>query len=98
MADHAEHHHAAPAKPKATTFMGLALFVGMATVIIALVGAIRNADAVLTVGLVTGIAAIVLAVLAAGAAKRRGHTTRGFAVSVLLGISGIATYLLATNV
>lgn len=98
MADHADHHHAAPAKPNATNFMGLALFIGMATVIIALVGAIRDSTGVLTVGLVTGIAAIVLGVLAAGAAKRSGRSTRGFAVAALLGISGIAMYLLVTNV
>ena len=98
MSDHADHHHAAPAKPNATTFMGIALFLGMATVIIALVGAIRDSSGVLTAGLATGVIGIVLAVLAAGAAKRGGHTTRGFAVSVLLGASGIAMYLLVTNV
>ena len=37
------------------------------------------------------------AVLAAGGAKRAGRTTRGFAVTVVLGISGIAMYLLVTN-
>ena len=98
MADHADHHHAAPAKPNATTFMGIALFVGIVTVMLALVGGIRNADGVLTAGLVTGIIAVVLAVLAAGGARKSGRTTRGFAVSVLLGISGIAMYLLVTNV
>ena len=65
MSDHADHHHAAPAKPNATTFMGIALFLGMVTIIVALVGAVRDAHAVLTIGAITGIAAIVLAVLAA---------------------------------
>mgnify|MGYP006271457031 CR=1 FL=1 len=97
MADHADH-HAAPAKPNATAFMGLALFIGIVTVMLALVGGIRASDGILTVGLVTGIVAIVLAVLAAGGAKRAGRTTRGFAVTVVLGISGIAMYLLVTNV
>ena len=98
MADHADHHHAAPAKPNATTFMGIALFVGMITIVVALVGGIRDSSGVLTAGLATGIIAIVLAVLAALGAKKNGHTTRGFAVSVLLGASGIAMYLLVTNV
>ena len=98
MSDHADHHHAAPAKPNATTTMGIALFIGMVTMIVALVGAIRGSDAVLTVGLVTGIASIAVAVLAALIAKKKGETTRGFLVSVILGISGIAMYLLVTNV
>ena len=98
MADHADHHHAAPAKPNATTFMGIALFIGIATVMLALVGAVRSSDGILTVGLVTGVIAVVLAVLAAGAAKKESRTTRGFLVTVLLGACGIAMYLLVTNV
>ena len=98
MSDHADHHHAAPAKPNATTFMGVALFVGIVTVMLALVGAIRNAESVLTIGLVTGVAAIVLAILAAGAAKRSGRTTRGFLATVVLGASGIAMHLLVSSV
>lgn len=98
MADHADHHHAAPAKPNATTAMGFALFAGMVTVIVALVGAIRDSDAILTVGLITGIASIAIGVLAVLIAKKKGDTTRGFLVSVVLGISGIAMYLLVTSV
>ncbi len=98
MADHADHHHAAPAKPNATTTMGFALFAGMVTVIVALVGAIRDSDAILTVGLITGIASIAIGVLAVLIAKKKGDTTRGFLVSVVLGISGIAMYLLVTSV
>ena len=55
MSDHADHHHAAPAKPNATTTMGIALFIGMVTVIVALVGAVRGSDTILTIGLITGI-------------------------------------------
>jgi Co/Zn/Cd efflux system component len=98
MADHADHHHAAPAKPNATTFMGIALFLGMVTVVVALVGGIRDSSGILSAGLATGVIAVVLAVLAALGAKRSGRTTRGFAVSVLLGLTGIAMYLLVTNV
>lgn len=98
MSDHADHHHAAPAKPNATTFMGIALFIGIVTVMLALVGAIRNSESVLTVGLITGAAAIVLAVLAALAAKRGGRTTRGFLATVVLGASGVAMHLLVTSV
>lgn len=98
MSDHADHHHAAPAKPNATTTMGIALFIGMVTVIVALVGAVRGSDAILTIGLITGIASIAVAVLAALIAKKKGETTRGFLVSAILGISGIAMYLLVTNV
>jgi Co/Zn/Cd efflux system component len=98
MSDHADHHHAAPAKPNATTTMGIALFIGMVTIIVTLVGAIRGSDAILTIGLVTGIAAIAVAVLAVLIGKKKGETSRGFLVSVVLGISGIAMYLLVTNV
>ncbi|MGI9186400.1 MAG: hypothetical protein ACR2J9_02585 [Gaiellales bacterium] len=98
MSDHADHHHAAPAKPDATTTMGIALFIGMVTVIVALVGAVRGSDTILTIGLITGIAAIAVAVLAVLIGKKKGATTRGFLVSVVLGISGIAMYLLVTNV
>lgn len=98
MADHADHHHAAPAKPNATTTMGFALFFGMVTIVVALVGAIRDSDAILTIGLITGIAAIAVAVLASLIAKKKGETTRGFLVSALLGASGIAMYLLVTSV
>jgi hypothetical protein len=98
MSDHADHHHAAPAKPNATTTMGFALFIGMVTIIVALVGAIRGSDSILTIGLITGIAAIAVAVLAVLIGKKKGETSRGFLVSVVLGISGIAMYLLVTNV
>jgi Co/Zn/Cd efflux system component len=98
MSDHADHHHAAPAKPDATTTMGFALMFGMVTVIISLIGAIRDSSVLLTIGLLTGIAAIVVGILAVLIAKRTGGTSRGFLVSVVLGISGIAMYLLVTNV
>ncbi len=98
MADHADHHHAAPAKPNATTTMGIALFFGMATILIALVGAIRNSHDILTVGLVTGVIAIAVAVLAVLIGKKKGETSRGFAVAVLLGAAGIAMWALVTNV
>ena len=61
-------------------------------------GAVRGSDAILTIGLITGIASIAVAVLAALIAKKKGETTRGFLVSAILGISGIAMYLLVTNV
>ena len=64
MSDHADHHHAAPAKPNATTTMSFALFIGMVTIIVTLVGAIRGSDTILTIGLITGIASIAVAVLA----------------------------------
>ena len=98
MSDHADHHHAAPAKPDATTTMGFALMFGMVTVIISLIGAIRDSSVLLTIGLLTGIAAIVVGILAVLIAKRKGGTSRGVLVSVVLGISGIAMYLLVTNV
>ena len=98
MSDHVDHHHAAPAKPNATTTMGIALFIGMVTVFVALVGAIRNSDTVLTIGLITGIASIAVAVLAVLIGKKKGDTTRGFLVSVVLGVSGIAMWALVTNV
>lgn len=98
MSDHADHHHAAPAKPNATTTMGIALFIGMVTVIVALVGAVRGSDTVLTIGLITGIATLAVAVLAALIAKKKGETSRGFLVSAVLAISGIAMWALVTNV
>lgn len=98
MSDHADHHHAAPAKPDATTTMGFALMFGMVTVIISLIGAIRDSSVLLTIGLLTGIAAIVVGVLAVLIAKRKGGTSRGFLVSVVLGISGIAMWALVTSV
>ena len=98
MSDHAEDHHAAPAKPDATSFMGFAIFLGMVTIVVTLVGSIRDSSTFLTIGLATGIIGIVLAVLAALAAKRRQHTTRGFAVSVMLGACGIVMYLLVASV
>ncbi|MGI9116815.1 MAG: hypothetical protein ACR2JV_04170 [Gaiellales bacterium] len=98
MADHADHHHAAPAKPNATTTMGIALFFGIVTILLALVGAIRNADAVLLVGVATGVITLVIALIAVGLARKGGHTSRGFGVAVLLGISGIAMQLLVTSV
>jgi Co/Zn/Cd efflux system component len=98
MADHADHHHAAPAKPNATTTMGIALFFGMVTIIVALVGAIRNSHDILMVGLITGVITLVVALIASGLARKAGHTRRGFIVSVLLGLSGVAMYALVTNV
>ena len=98
MADHADHHHAAPAKPNATTTMGIALFFGMATIIIALVGAVRNSHDILAIGLVTGIISIVVAILAVLIGKKKGESSRGFPVAVLLGIAGIAMWALVTNV
>ena len=98
MADHAEHHHAAPAKPNATTAMGFALFAGMVTIIVALGGAIRDSSTILTIGALTGALAIVLAILAALIAKKKGATTRGFLVSVMLGASGIIMWALVNNV
>lgn len=98
MADHADHHHAAPAKPNATTTMGIALFAGMVTIIVALVGAIRNSHDILTIGLVTGIITLVVAILAVLIGKKKGESSRGFAVAALLGIAGIVMYVLVTNV
>jgi len=98
MSDHADHHDAAPAKPNATTTMGIALFIGMVTVIVALVGAVRDSHTVLTIGLITGIASIAVAVLAVLIGKKKGETSRGFLVSLVLGISGIAMWALVTNV
>jgi hypothetical protein len=42
--------------------------------------------------------AIVLAILAALIAKKKGATTRGFLVSVMLGASGIIMWALVNNV
>ena len=78
--------------------MGIALFVGIVTVLAALVGAIRNADGVLTVALVLGIITIAVAVLAAIIAKGKGATSRGFLVSIVLGACGIAMWALVANV
>ena len=98
MSDHADDHHAAPAKPNATTTMGIALFFGMVTIIVALVGAIRNSSVVLDIGLILGAIAIAVAILAAIIAKGKKQTTRGFLVSVVLGGAGIAMWALVTNV
>ncbi|MDP4667318.1 MAG: hypothetical protein NWS62_01010 [Gaiellales bacterium] len=98
MSDHADHHHAAPAKPDATTTMSFALMFGVVTVIISLIGAIRDSSVLLTIGLLTGIAAIVVGILAVLIAKQKGGTSRGFLVSVVLGISGIAMWALVSSV
>jgi hypothetical protein len=78
--------------------MSIALFIGMVTIIVTLVGAIRGSDTILTIGLITGIASIAVAVLAVLIGKKKGATTRGFLVSVVLGLSGIAMWALVTNV
>lgn len=92
MADHADHHHhAAPAKPNASTMMGFGLFAGIAAILVALVAVVRG-GALLDIAAILGVMSIAIAVLAVIAGKAKGWPTRGFLVCVLLGAVSIVSW------
>lgn len=93
MADHADHHHhAAPAKPNASTMMGFALFLGVVAVLLALVAAIRGEGVLLDITGILGVAAIAVAVLAVIVGKAKGWPTRGFLAVLTMGAVALATW------
>lgn len=94
MADHAEHHHAVEQKPNPNRLVQFGLFLGLAGLLIGMVGAIRVSTDWLVVGGVLGVIALVLGVLGAILGRATGGTSRGFLVVLVMSVLAIALWLI----